>query len=117
MNKRMAVSILATLCLLPAAACSKSATSADHSFGAPQAGTPANGASIAFSAQPISVTITNAARAGSATATYSVEVAKDSGFTSKAFTKDGVAEGSAGTTTIPLSSLDGGTTYYWHSAA
>jgi len=117
MKQRMALSILATLCLLPAAACSKSATSADHSFGAPQASTPANGASIAFSAQPITVTITNAARAGSASATYSVEVATDSGFGNKVFTKDGVSEGTGGSTNIPLSSLNGGTTYYWHSAA
>src|SRR5215470_13673595 len=114
MKHRMAYSILATLCLLPVAACSKSATSADNSFGAPQASTPANGASIAFSAQPITLTVTNAVRAGSASATYSVEVATDSGFNNKVFTKDGIAEGS-GTTNIPLGSLNGGTTYYWHT--
>ena len=118
MNQRMAFSILATLCLLPAAACSKSSsTAADVSFGAPQASTPVNGASIAFSAQPISLTVTNAVRAGSANATYTVEVATDAGFSNKVFTKDGVAEGSGGTTSITLSSLNGGTTYYWHSAA
>jgi hypothetical protein len=117
MKQRMAVSILATLCLLPAAACSKSATSASSSFGAPLASAPANGASIAFSAQPITLTVTNAVRAGSASATYSVEVATDSGFANKAYTKDGIPEGSGGTTSIPLSSLNGGTTYYWHTAA
>ena len=117
MKYRMAVSILATLCLFTAAACSKSATSADSSFGAPQASTPANGASIAFAAQPITLTVTNAVRAGSANATYSVEVATDSGFSNKVFTKDGIAEGSGGSTNIPLSSLNGGTTYYWHTAA
>jgi hypothetical protein len=112
----MAVTILATLCLLAAAACSKSPTSANTSFGAPQASTPVNGASIAFSAQPITLSMTNAVRAGSATATYSVEVATDSGFSNMAFTKDGIAEGS-GTTSITLGSLNGGTTYYWHSFA
>jgi hypothetical protein len=117
MKQRMAVSILATLCLLPAAACSKSATSADNSFGAPQASTPANGATFAFSAQPITLTITNAVRAGSANASYSVEVATDAGFGNKVYTKDGIAEGGSGTTSIPLSSLNGGTTYYWHTAA
>jgi hypothetical protein len=117
MKQRMAVSILATLCLLTAAACSKSATSADSSFGAPQASTPANGASIAFSAQPITLTVTNAVRAGSASATYSVEVATDAGFANKVYTKDAIPEGSGGTTNIPLSSLNGGTTYYWHTAA
>lgn len=118
MNQRMALSILASLCLLPAAACSKtSATSADVSFGAPQANTPANGASFPFSAQPISLTLTNAVRAGSAGATYSVEVATDAGFSNKVFTKDGIAEGSGGSTSVTLSALNGGTTYYWHSAA
>ena len=117
MRERMAVSILATLCLLPAAACSKSPTSANTSFGAPQASTPANGASIAYASQPVTLTIANAVRAGSATATYSVEVATDSGFGNKVFTKDSIAEGSSGTTSIALSSLNGGTTYYWHSAA
>jgi hypothetical protein len=117
MKQRMAFSILATLCLLPAAACSKSATSADSSFGAPQASTPANGTSIAFSAQPITVTVTNAVRAGSANATYAVEVATDSGFSNKVYSKDGIAEGSGGTTSIPIGSLNGGTAYYWHTAA
>jgi hypothetical protein len=117
MKQWMAYSILATLCLLPAAACSKSATSADSSFGAPQASTPANGASFAFSAQPITLTVTNAARAGSANATYAVEVATDSGFGSKVYSKDGIVEGSGGTTSIPIGSLNGGTTYYWHTAA
>ena len=62
MKRRMAVSILATLCFLPAAACSKSPTSANTSFGAPQASTPANGASIAFASQPVTLTIANAIR-------------------------------------------------------
>lgn len=117
MKQRMAVSILAALCLLPVAACSKSPTSANTSFGAPQANLPANGASIAFASQPVTLTMTNAVRAGSAAATYSVEVATDSGFANKVFTKDGIPEGGGGTTTVTLSSLNGGTTYYWHSAA
>lgn len=117
MKQRMAVSILATLCLLPAAACSKSSTSADSSFGAPQASTPVNGASIPFASQPITVTVTNAVRAGSATASYAIEVATDAGFGNKVYSKDGIAEGSGGSTNIPLGSLNGGTTYYWHTAA
>src|SRR5262249_11761048 len=70
-----------------------------------------------FSAQPITLTITNAVRAGSANATYSVEVASDAGFSKKVFSKDGIAEGSGGSTNVSLSSLDGGTTYYLPSAA
>jgi hypothetical protein len=44
-------------------------------------------------------------------------VATDAGFSNKVYTKDGIAEGGSGTTNIPLGSLTGGTTYYWHSAA
>jgi hypothetical protein len=113
----MAFSILAVLCLAIVSACSKSSTSATTSFGAPQATSPSNGASFAFASQPVTLTIVNAVRAGSATATYSVEVATDTGFANKVYTKDAIPEGTNGTTSITLSSLNGGTTYYWHSAA
>jgi len=116
MKQRMALCILVTLSLLPAAACSKSSTSPNVSFTSPLANQPANGATFAFAAQPITLTFNNAVRAGSASATYTVEVASDSGFSNKVFTKSGIAEGT-GTTSVQVNALAGSTTYYWHSMA
>ena len=84
------------------------------SFGAPLGQQPANGAIYNFNQQPITLTITNVVRTGSETVTYSVEVARDTGFSQKAFTRDGIAENPSGTTSVTLEQLTiGNTTYYW----
>ena len=105
----------ATALLLPAA-CGKTPTAPAVSFSAPLP-TQANGASYGFGLQPITLTLTNAACTGQSVVTYTVEVATDSGFGSKVFTKDGVPEGANGKTNVELGSLAGGQTYYWHSMA
>src|SRR5262249_30890902 len=63
---------------------------------------------------PVTLTINNSARTNAATVTYNVEVASDSGFATKVFTKDAIPEGGGGTTTVTVSNLNGGATYYWH---
>jgi hypothetical protein len=83
------------------------------SFTAPLASQPANGASYNFNQQPITLAITNVVRTGSETVTYSVEVAHDTAFTNKVFTRDGIAENSSGTTSVTLDPLTGNSTYYW----
>jgi len=84
------------------------------SFTAPQASQPANGASYNFNQQPITLAITNVVRTGSETVTYSVEVARDTAFANKVFTRDGIAENSSGTTSVALDPLSvGGVNYYW----
>jgi hypothetical protein len=117
MRKRTAGCVLAALSPLWVVACGKSAAAPSVSFTSPLASQPANGASIKFSQQPVTLTITNAVRTGATTPTYSVEVATDSGFANKVFTKDGIAEGSGGTTSVQLNPLAGSTTYYWRSKA
>src|SRR5262245_24925883 len=85
------------------------------SFGAPLASTPSNGQTFKFNAQPVTLTITNAPRIAQGTVvTYNVEVASDTGFNSKVFTKDAIPEGGGGTTNVTVSNLNGGATYYWH---
>ena len=98
-------------------ACSKSPTTPSVSFSGPQASQPASGATYRFTAQPISLTIINAAKTNPAALTYLVEVATDSRFANKVITKDAIAEGGGGTTTLQLGSLGGGATYYWRSKA
>ena len=105
---------LALAALALSSACSKSPASPSVSFAGPLASQPANGTAYRFLAQPVALTITNAAKTGQATVTYSVEVATDPAFANRVFTKDGIAEGSGGTTTLQVTSLAGGTTYYWH---
>ena len=84
------------------------------SFVAPQASQPANGASYNFNQQPITLAITNVVRTGSETVTYSVEVARDTGFANKVFNRDGIAENPSGTTSVALDPLTvAASTYYW----
>jgi hypothetical protein len=114
--------IVALVAALAAAACSTTNNSASPSvsFTSPATAGPANGSSYKFKDQPVSVTITNAARTADATVTYTVEVATDSAFANKVLTRDGIAEGSGTTTTVTLSSLpasNGAVTYYWRSIA
>jgi hypothetical protein len=87
------------------------------SFVTPTAQTPSNNATFNYADQPLSLRVSNAAKTGSATTTYSVEVASDAGFSHKVFTKDGIAEDPSGETALPLAVLAGNTTYFWHSRA
>src|SRR5689334_17616821 len=70
----------------------------------PQLNTPTDGQSFKFIEQPLTVTIKNAVSTGSSPLTYTIEVATDAAFASKAFSRDGVAEGS-GTTSLRLDRL------------
>src|SRR6185295_8123373 len=83
MRKWIAGLVLAALGVLAPAACSKSPDAPSVSFTSPVAAQPSNGTIFKFSAQPLTLTITNAVRTSSATATYTVEVATDSGFANK----------------------------------
>jgi len=108
---------LAVVALALTSACSKSPATPSVSFSGPQASQPSNGASYRFQGQPVTLTIMNAAKTGQASVTYSVEVATDPGFVTKVVARDGIAEGSGGTTIVQLANLPGGVTYYWRSKA
>src|SRR5262249_1197956 len=101
-----------------AVACSSPSPSAPSvSFVAPSAQTPSNNAVFNYSDQPISLKISNAPKTGTAATTYYVEIASDSGFNNKVFTKDGIAEDPSGTTSFAIGTLGGNATYFWHSRA
>ncbi len=87
------------------------------SFLTPTAQTPSNNATFNYADQPLSLRIVNSAKTGSATTTYSVEVASDAGFSNKVFTKDGIPEDPSGATAFPIAVLSGNATYFWHSRA
>jgi hypothetical protein len=99
------------------AACSKSTTqpSGAASVTAPKGVTPVPNASIRYIDQPITLSIANAAVTAPSGTTYSFEVSSDANFTTKAQTKNDVAEGAGGTTSVKLDQLAGSTDYYWHA--
>lgn len=115
MRKWKVVLVLAVVVGLTPLACSKTPSAPSVSFTSPLASGPANGTVYNFRDQPVTLTITNATRTGSAVPTYSLEVASDANFGNKVFTRDGIAEGSGATTSVTISNLSGGTTYYWRS--
>jgi len=74
---------------------------------------PANGAHISSTAQPVTLTINNATVSNNnVSVTYTFEVAIDEVFASKVLTKD-VPQGS-GQTSLKLDVLASGKDYYWH---
>ena len=130
MNYRASGIAVSVAALLAAGACSKSspasptataaATDVAHltaSVTTPRPLTPANGAAIANLAQPVTLTVQNALVTKPGGTTYTFEVATDAAFTAKVQTKDGVAEGSGGQTSLKLDALAPSTDYYWHARA
>jgi hypothetical protein len=83
---------------------------------APRPLTPNNSAQVRYGEQPVTLAVQNAlsTRPG---VTYTFEIAADAAFTTKVQTKDGVAEGNAGQTSVKLDALDGAKDYYWHARA
>jgi len=124
--------LVATLAvLLAAAACSKSSPASPSSsaaaapvdvaltpsVAAPRPVSPTSGTQIANAAQPITLVAQNALVTQPGGASYTFEVATDAAFASKAQTKDGVAEGTGGRTSVTLDALPAGKDYYWHARA
>ena len=123
---RIAVTLFAILLI---AGCSKSnpvsptpaAAVVDPSLTAsvttPRPLTPANGAAIPNLSQPVTITVLNAIVTQPGATLYSFEVATDAAFTAKVQTKDGVAEGSGGQTSLKLDPLAPAKDYFWHARA
>jgi hypothetical protein len=78
--------------------------------------TPANNAQIAYG-QPITLSVNNAVTTGTAALSYTFEVASDAAFTRKDFTRENVAGGSNGITSLAIDKLAGSHQYYWRVQA
>jgi hypothetical protein len=113
---RACCGLLSLTAVLAAVACTRPASPAAASTVAPQLSAPANGASIANQAQPVTLVVQNAAGSKAGT-TYTFEVAADVAFTNKVQTKDGVAEGSSGQTSVRLDALPAAKDYFWRARA
>lgn len=114
MNLRTTGFALLTVMGLSVLACnSNNPSRPSMSFLAPSTKVPGPGASINFNQQPITLTVTNVARTGTSPVTYAVEVSKTPGFETTVFTREGIAEGTDGTTSVTLTPLTGNTIYHW----
>jgi hypothetical protein len=87
------------------------------SVAAPRPVTPANAAQIRNVDQPVTLVVVNAVITQAVPAIYTFEVATDALFATKVQTKDGVAEGSGGRTSVRLDPLPAAADYYWHARA
>lgn len=88
---------------------------ASVSLTAPTPVSPADNALVRFADQPVKLVVGNGVTTGSTALTYTFEVASDSGFASKVYTKDGVSEGGDGQTSLTIDKLAGARLYYWHA--
>ena len=77
---------------------------------------PAQGFKFKESEQPIRLVVQNATTSGVRALTYTFEVAADSGFTTKVFSRSGVAPGD-GKTSVQIDRLEIGRAYYWRAWA
>jgi hypothetical protein len=79
---------------------------------------PGNGWQLKADKQPVTLLLENASSNGVRPLSYVFEVATDTAFGSKVFSKAGVPPGQAGRTSLQLSdSLAAGRTYYWRARA
>lgn len=84
---------------------------------APSVLEPSQGFKFRDTQQPVTLTVQNAATSGVRPLSYSFDVASDSGFSSKLFSRSGVAPGSDGKTSVRIDVLGIGHTYYWRVRA
>jgi hypothetical protein len=130
MNLRSIGVILGAAGALLGGGCSQNSPASPTSAATPDAGsaltasvttprplTPGNGASIPNLSQPVTLAVQNAIVTKSTGTTYTFEVATDAAFTAKVQTRDGVAEGGGGQTSVKLDALAPAKDYYWHVRA
>ena len=114
-----AVAVSAAACgkASPAQPSSTNGGSAGTSYTAPGAIAPADKAQIPYANQPIFMIISNSAASSGQGTNYSFEVATDTAFAHKVFTRDALsAEQGGGVTHQAIDAkLPGSTTYYWHT--
>jgi len=89
---------------------------ATSSVTVPRPVSPAAGVTIRNTDQPVTLVVANAVVTQSAVATYTFEVSTDSTFSTKSYSKSGVAAG-ASQTSLTIDKLSAGTNYFWHARA
>jgi hypothetical protein len=101
----------------PSATALEADTSATASVTVPRPLTPAAGAVVRNIDQPMTLTVGNAVVTQNNTPTYTFEVASDSSFVTKVYTKSGVPQGANGQTSLTIDRIGAGADYYWRARA
>ena len=115
-NLRRISSVVLTV--LGATACSSGTNPTQPSTSsAPVSVLPTDRARFRNLDQPVLLSVQNAVIAQAGTTTYTFEVATDSAFSATVQTKDNVAEGPGGQTSVRLDTLPADKDYYWHARA
>jgi hypothetical protein len=78
---------------------------------------PSQGFKFKESEQPIRLVIQNSTTNGVRPLSYTFEVASDTAFTTKVFSRSNVAPGDGGKTTVQIDKLEIGRAYYWRAWA
>ncbi|HMD36874.1 MAG TPA: hypothetical protein VKH42_17995 [Vicinamibacterales bacterium] len=88
------------------------------SISAPGPTSPDNAARIAVEQQPVTLTVVNANTSGVRPLNYLIEIALDTNFTNKIFSRDGITPSDGGRTSVQLpNALAPERSYYWHARA
>ena len=116
MRNRVCCGVLSLAVLLAGAACSSSPAAPAAPTAAPVLLAPANGSLVINLSQPVKLVVQNQAGSKAGT-TYTFEVASDIAFTTKVQTKDGIAEGTNGQTSVTLDALPPAKDYFWRARA
>lgn len=129
MNARLtrALAFVAVLPLVAACETSKSSNPLSPSVAGPIPGVeisaptplqPSANANVESDKQPVTLLLENASSSGQRPLTYRVEVAADAGFSTMVFSKDNIAPGGNGRTSVNLSDkLASDRTYFWRARA
>jgi hypothetical protein len=78
---------------------------------------PGSGARVPSDRQPITLVVGNASSNGPRPLSYAFEIATDTNFTTKVFTRDGISGGSGRTSLRLPDALATGRTYFWRAQA
>lgn len=116
--KRIYVPLIAVIAAGLLVGCSKKNRAATPStLTVPRLVSPAMGAQIKATSQPIALVIQNAVSTGKDALAYEFEVANDQAFSDKVFTASNVGAGGDGQTSVNASTLEAGKGYYWRARA
>jgi hypothetical protein len=117
MKRYLAIAASIGLLVISAACSDNNKPAASATITAPTPVSPSVGQSVAYTAQPMTLTVNNAATTGTGVLTYTFEVTTDVSFATVAATKSGVAQGTSQTSVKLDAALTGGKTYYWRARA